>query len=387
MNATNITRTATQGLAVDTVQPARAGLTMLKVSAPEADEARTDGEVLIQHAEQVRKRRTFKRLAAICGALLGTALIAYASYRWWQHSIAWVGTDNAYVEGRIHQISARVAGTVLHVLADENQTVAAGTAIARLDKTDFELKRQQATAQLAQAQAQLKQAAAQDAQARAQVSRERSRMAKAEHDLNRASSLYHGSGGAISKQEFEDAQTTCDVANATVAAADSTHEAAVALGAAAQAQVEVAETNLRDAEQQLSYTEIPAPATGRIGKRNIETGNRVQPGQALFALVEPESWIVANFKETQLARIKPGQTAEVRLDAFPGRTFAGRVDSVAPASGAQFALLPPDNATGNFTRIVQRVPVKIVLEAASVGDLKDGIVPGMSGIVEIKVRE
>ncbi len=134
-------------------------------------------------------------------------------------------------------------------------------------------------------------------------------------------------------------------------------------------------------------TEIVAPAAGRIGKKNLETGNRVMPGQALLALVQPDVWVAANFKETQLDHVRPAQLVRLRVDAFPGRVFAGRVDSLSPASGAQFALLPPDNATGNFTKIVQRVPVKVVLDGQRASDCEGRLVPGMSAIVEIRIRE
>ncbi|HYG36644.1 MAG TPA: HlyD family secretion protein, partial [Clostridia bacterium] len=187
--------------------------------------------------------------------------------------------------------------------------------------------------------------------------------------------------------EFDQAQAQSDAAEAAVQAAQSGLESANALAVAAQAQEKVAQANLQDAELQLSYTDILAPTAGRVGKKNLETGNRVQPGQALLALVQPEVWLTANFKETQLAHVRPGQMAEIRLDAFPDRIFSGRVESLSPASGSQFALLPPDNATGNFTRIVQRIPVKIVIEQPNLGEFEGRIVPGMSGVVKIKVRD
>ena len=235
--------------------------------------------------------------------------------------------------------------------------------IARLDARDFEVKRQQAQGQVAQAQAQLQQAKAQIAQARAQVVRAQAQATKAQQDFERAKALFQGGAGAISKQEFDAAQAEADASQAALRAAESGLTSAEALAGAAQAQQEVARANLKEAELQLSYTEIQAPAGGRIGRKNLETGNRVQPGQALLALVQPDVWVVANFKETQLAHLKAGQTVRLRVDAFPGRVFTGRVESLAPASGAQFALLPPDNATGNFTKIVQRVPVRLFLTA------------------------
>ena len=194
--------------------------------------------------------------------------------------------------------------------------------------------------------------------------------------------------GAISRQEFDAAQALADAAQAALQAARSALQSAeAAAAAAAGAGARSPRRIVKEAELQLSYTEILAPAAGRIGKKNLETGNRVQPGQALLALVQPDVWVAANFKETQLARLKPGQPVRLRVDAFPGRIFTGQVESLAPASGAQFALLPPDNATGNFTKIVQRVPVKIAFDSQSTGDCEGRIVPGMSAVVQIKVRE
>ena len=324
-------------------------------------------------------------LALLVSAVTATA--AWSAYRWLDHIRTWVRTDNAYVAAHVHQVSSRVAGTVSEVLVQENDVVEAGKVVARLDARDFEIRQQQAQAQVAQAQAHLQQAEAQVAQARAQVTCEQARATKAQQDLDRATALAQGSNGAISRQEFDAARAAADASKAALEVAGSGLQSAEAATAASRAQQQAAQANLKDAELQLSYTEILAPAAGRIGKKNLETGNRVQPGQALLALVQPDVWVVANFKETQLARLKPGQPVRLRVDAFPGRAFAGRVESLAPASGAQFALLPPDNATGNFTKIVQRVPVKIALDRQDAGDCEGRILPGMSTVVEVKVRE
>jgi membrane fusion protein (multidrug efflux system) len=155
---------------------------------------------------------------------------------------------------------------------------------------------------------------------------------------------------------------------------------------ATQAQVDVAEAALRVAQQQLSYTTLYAPAPGRIGRRSVEVGQRVAPAQPLLALVQDGLWIVANFKETQVDRIKPGQAVEVRVDTYRGKVFSARVDSISPASGAMFALLPPENASGNFTKVVQRIPVKIVFDPDALAGYEDLLVPGMSVIVKVKVQ-
>ncbi len=151
-----------------------------------------------------------------------------------------------------------------------------------------------------------------------------------------------------------------------------------------EAAISQAEASVKDANLQLSYTNIFAPSTGRVGRKTIEVGQRVQPGGALMSIVENDYWIVANFKETQLKAMKPGQKVEIKLDPFGNHTFIGYVDSFSPASGAQFALLPPDNATGNFTKIVQRIPVKIIFDHNSIKGYESRITPGMSAVVSVE---
>ena len=296
-------------------------------------------------------------------------------------------TDNAYLAAHIHSISPRVAGTVKEVLVEENQPVEAGSVLARLDPRDLEVHRQQAQAQVAQADAQLQEAIARIAQAQAQVIREQAHATKAANDLLRANSLFGQGSGAISKQELDLARADAQAAEAALQGAESASDSATASAAAARAMKQAAEANLREAELQLSYAEILAPAAGRIGKRNLETGNHVQPGQPVLALVQSDIWVTANFKETQLTRLKPGRPVQVRVDAFPGHVFCGTVESLSPGSGAQFALLPPENATGNFTKIVQRVPVRIGLDRASLEGLDGLLVPGMSATVEVRVND
>ena len=155
----------------------------------------------------------------------------------------------------------------------------------------------------------------------------------------------------------------------------------------ARAAVDVAEDAVRQAKLNLSYTQIVAPASGRIGKKTLEVGQRVQAGEPLMSVVNPQVWVVANYKETQLERMRPGQPVDVHVDAFPNHRFTGHVNSFSPASGAQFALLPPENATGNFTKIVQRIPVKILLDPRALQGYEDLLMPGMSTVVSVKVSE
>ena len=155
---------------------------------------------------------------------------------------------------------------------------------------------------------------------------------------------------------------------------------------AALAAIAQADAQLKNAQLQLSYTDITAPANGRVGNKTVQVGQRVQPGQTLMSLVEQDPWVVANFKETQLEKMQPGQLVEIKIDSLHSQTFLGKVNSFAPASGARFALLPPDNATGNFTKIVQRVPVKIVFDPQSIRGYESKIAPGMSAVITVTLH-
>ena len=147
-----------------------------------------------------------------------------------------------------------------------------------------------------------------------------------------------------------------------------------------------AQAALDDAKLQLSYTSVVSPVNGTVGSKTVEAGQRLQPGQPLLAVVEPDIWVVANYKETQLDHMREGQAVEIKLDSFPDKVFHGHLQSISPASGAQFSLLPPDNATGNFVKIVQRVPVKIIFDADSIRGYEKRIAPGLSAVVTVRVR-
>ncbi len=344
--------------------------------------------------------------------VLSVALIF--GIRAWLHGLAWVSTDNAYIHSHIHQISPRLSGTVEKVLVLENDAVEEGQTLVLLDSRDAEIKLEsaraavhQAEAGISHAEAQYQEALAKKAQseaiillAAAQVKREEASVAKVEADFQRAQTLRKAGNGAISQADLDAARLAYDSAAATMeavkagvrAAQASASSAAASLDAAlsskssAEAQKNTADIALRDADLQLSYTKVTSPVKGKIGKKNVEPGNRVQAGQALMGIVEPKVWVVANFKETQLGRLAIGQPAVLKVDAFPDKEFSGHVESFSPASGAQFALLPPDNATGNFTKVVQRVPVKIALDLESLRGYEGRIVPGMSVEAEVETK-
>jgi membrane fusion protein (multidrug efflux system) len=340
-------------------------------------------------------RRVLGVVALIALAALG------AGGRMWYRSHYFVETENAYVSGHVHPVSARIPGVVTRVLVDDNQLVKAGDVIAELDPADQRVKIEQIQAQIAsveqqiaQADANVQQVRAQAAAAAAQVAQAQAQLVRAKQDAARFGQLYNDQMKAVSKAELDAAVAARASASADVAARrDSANAALAQIGAAnaardvLKAQVKVLQAQLKDAQLQLGYNQIVAPVSGRIGKRSVEVGARVQAGQQLAAIVEDKVWVTANFKETQLPGVQPGQQVNVTVDALPGQELAGRVDSFSPASGNQFALLPADNATGNFTKIVQRVPVKITLDPADLKKYAGRLVPGMSSVVEIDLRQ
>ncbi|MHA4867535.1 HlyD family secretion protein [Duganella sp. PWIR1] len=340
------------------------------------------------------------RRVLVVAAIVALAALA-AGGRMWYRSHFYVETENAYVAGHVHPVSTRIAGVVTKVLIDDNQLVKEGDVIAELDPFDQGVKVEQIQAQIASVQQQVLQSDAQVAQvqaqasaAAAQVAQSEAQLVRAKQDADRYGQLYNSQMKAVSKAELDAAVAARAGATADVAARKDSATAAKAQIASAKsarevlnAQISVLQVQLKDAKQQMAYNKVLAPVSGRIGKRTVEVGQRVQPGQQLTAIVQENVWLTANFKETQLANMKIGQEVKVTIDAIPGKELVGKVDSFSPASGAQFALLPADNATGNFTKIVQRVPVKVVFKPEDVKALSGRLVPGMSAIAEVAINQ
>lgn len=270
----------------------------------------------------------------------GAAVLLLALGAWWLARTPSVSTDDAFVEAHVIPVSAKVAGHVARVLVDDNRVVKAGEPLVELDDRDIRTRLDQA---------------------RAQVAADRAQAAKTAADLSRAKALLERD--EASRQDVDHAQAASDAA----AAAVSRSEAA-----------------LRQAELDLSYTKVAAPEGGVVTRKAVEPGAYVSVGQAMLAVVPEESWVVANFKETQLTRMRPGQRAEVRVDAYPDKVLRGRVDSIQDGTGARFSLLPAENASGNFVKVVQRVPVKIVLEDGLDGGRR--LAPGMSVEAEVELK-
>jgi membrane fusion protein (multidrug efflux system) len=347
----------------------------------------------------VPPRRPRRRLLFIVGLLALGALWAFG--RMWWHSHHTVETDNAYLSGHVHPVAARSAGIVSKVLLADNSEVRQGDVLVELDPTDQNLKIEQIEAQiqasrqqLAESDAQAAQAKAQHVGAMAQVAQAEAQVRRARQDAERLHQLHSIQMKAVSQAEVDAADSALAIAQAdlrarregNLRAAQAQLDAAHSAKEVIKAQIDVLNVQLKDARQQLAYLRVLAPSAGRVGGRAVEIGARVQPGQQLASIVEDDVWVTANFKETQLAVLRPGQPAKVRIDAIPGSELTGKVESFSPATGAQFALLPPDNATGNFNKIVQRVPVKIVLDARDMQPLKGRLAAGMSVVVEVEAQ-
>jgi membrane fusion protein (multidrug efflux system) len=405
---------------------------------------------------------------------VGMIVLAYAGYRWYE-SRAFVSTDDAYVEGTITSISAKVPGHVSELFVHDNQPVKKGDLLLRIDPRDYQARRNQAasavataeagvrsarsevplarddtSAQIDQARAALEaaQVAVRSAEAAVEEARARLEAKRAATDAMRAEVVGAESaarnagrerermerlvkGGFVAQRDFDTADSAMETATAALDATRRRHvqaerevqqteaelktrrlaveqahqrvaEARAALARSesgrhtveikgaevsrAEARLKEAQADLAHADLQLQYTEVRSPLDGIVSKRTVERGQVVQMGQPLLAIVPlHDVWVVANFKETQLGRVRPGQKAEITVDSYPGQTFKGTVHSISAGTGARFSLLPPENATGNWVKVVQRIPVKILLEDGASGNPQP-LRAGMSVFATIRVE-
>jgi membrane fusion protein (multidrug efflux system) len=300
-----------------------------------------------------------------------------------QFKLTHAETDDAFLTSNVHLVNAHVGGTVSEVLVEPNSEVKKGQVLFRLDPRDHEAKVRQAEAQLAQSTAMLNFTKAEIDQARAKIDAAQAQATKAENDFTRAQELSRTK--VVSAQDVDTARATVDSARANLVSAKATAVGMESGLKLAEAALENSRTALENAKLQLSYNTITSPVDGRASKRSVELGAYAQPGQTLIAVVEPYVWIEANFKETQVAKMRAGQRAEITIDAIPGRTFTGYVESFSPASGSTFAMLPPDNATGNFTKVVQRLPVRVRFDEESVKGYEERLRAGLSAVVAVGV--
>jgi membrane fusion protein (multidrug efflux system) len=332
--------------------------------------------------------------AAAVAALAGGAY--YGSY-WWTVGRFLVSTDDAYVRADLSVISAKVAGNITAVPIKENAAVQPGDTLAQIDDRDYKIAVEAARNKLGTQEATIQrlrqQALAQGAlidQAKAQVLSTKASLVRATADFDRAQTLAKQEFG--SQQRLDQARADRDQAHASVKASEAAQASTEANLAVLNAQVREAEgvraelqTSLDKALLDLSYTTVKAAFAGIVGNKAVQVGQYVQPGTRLLALVPPDTaYVEANYKETQLDHIRPGQPADVAVDAADGRVYHGIVESIAPASGSQYSLLPPENATGNFTKIVQRVPVRIRVNGDAIreGTLR----PGLSVVTSVNTK-
>ena len=362
------------------------------------------------HPIEENKTPFFRRRPVVIGAAIVLVLaIAYAASIFF-HSLTHESTDDAFIDAHIVSIASKISGKISAVKVSDNQVVKKGQVLLEIDPRDIEATVAQKQAALEVAKARLENARMSAEQAEAHVNTllaayasvqasTKSAAAETEKvrgDLARNSDLV--ASGAISRQDFQHSKSDTASSEATLDSKEKQLQAAAAYAVegkkeagsaqaqagAARAEVAEAQAELHQVELQKSYTEITAPEAGRVTNKSIEPGNYVQVGQPLFAIVSPHVWVTANFKETQLTKMRPGQPAEVEVDAYPSRALHGHVDSIQAGSGARFSLLPPENATGNFVKVVQRVPVKIVLDEQP--NVQQVLGPGMSAGPDVKVK-
>jgi membrane fusion protein, multidrug efflux system len=366
------------------------------------EETRTD-ESKPNNNKHKKLSLTVLAIVIIIGAV---TLFLYLRYK-----ATHITTDDAFIEGRVHTIGARIKGAVKGVYVSDNQLVKQGDLLAAIDSADYDVKVEQASSGVKAETARLYEAEARIAVSKTQITEidasietlranlelQEASFRQTEKDRDRAENLYKS--GTIAKERYEKASTAYTVAFAQVKAAREqlkqaekaldTQRAIVKQSEAVKVSqisaIREKEARLHEAHLNAGYTKIYAPSGGYITRKSVERGNQIDVGQPLMAVVSLDDiWVTANYKETQLAKVRPGQKVSFRVDAFPEKKFNGKVESIMSGTGAVFSLFPPENATGNYVKVVQRIPVKIVLDANT--DKEHVLRIGMSVVPTILVE-
>ncbi len=361
----------------------------MSASAPTASVITRDITVPPNAIAGQRTGRTAKRLLLAAAALGIVAGASVYGYDWWTAGRFQVETDDAYVAADSVIVSPKIAGYVAQVLVQDNQPVRAGDVLARIDDRDYRTALDQARADVAAARAdivnlqqEIEQQTLTVAQAGSLVAADQAAVVFSEQQLRRYAELARTGAGTVQQAQqyqadIQEKQATLAHDQAGIGVALKQTDVLRAQLAKAQATLAQRQAVEHQAELNLSYTTITAPIDGTVGVRTLRVGQYVQAGTQLMALVPLAAvYVTANYKETQLTDVRPGQPVSIGVDMFPGAVVHGHVDSIAPAAGQEFSLLPPDNATGNFTKIVQRIPVRIVIDAHD--PLAGLLRPGMS---------
>ncbi len=330
-------------------------------------------DIKTEQTEEKNKLHT-KRYWVILLGIIALVVVGFIVYEFTKYQ----STDDAYVETTTVSVSPKVSGQIVKVLVEDNQKVKAGDVVAVIDKIDYEVKLQQATAQY-------ERALLNQQNAHANLNAANSEIDLAKKDLERYQNLY--AAGAVSKQTLDKAVTNLEsvqarqtTAEQSIFSQDPSKSAKVA-----DAELNVLKAQKRAAELALEYTDVLAPIDGTVSNKKVEVGMMVQPGTPLFVIVPNDVWVVANYKETQIRGMKKGMPVEIKIDTYPGKVFKGEIDSIQRSSGAKASLFPPENAVGSFVKIVQRIPVKIVF-TEKIDQNEYPIIPGMSVVPKIKTK-
>ncbi len=324
--------------------------------------------------EEVQSEKNNKKMPL--WLIITIAVVVLGAVVYFVHdALKFQSTDDAYVETTTVSVAPKVSGEVVEVLVTDNQYVREGDVVARIDDVDYKIKLEQATAAYEKTLLNQK-------NAKATFNARQTDIDVAKKDLERYKSLYEK--GAVSKQTLDNAQARYDSALAGHTTAEQ--------GLLSDKKDRVADADLKSvkaqkdwAEQQLKYTEIVAPQSGFVTSRRVEKGMFAQVGSPLFVIVPDNVWVVANFKENQLTNMKEGQPVDIKIDTYPNKVFKGQIDSIQRSSGAKSSLFPPENAVGSFVKIVQRIPVKIVI-TEDYDREQYKVIPGMSVVPKVKVR-
>jgi membrane fusion protein (multidrug efflux system) len=300
-----------------------------------------------------------KKAFLIVGVVVLVGLIAgyfYSGYR-----RTHVSTDDAFIDGNIHTIAAKINGTVKEISVTDNQPVNKGDLLLEIDPADYSARLREASSSVGAEKAKLDEAETRIAAARANLELQRANLKLAEIEKTRSENLYQKE--VLPRDRYDRAMTAYEVAVAQVKAAEEQLRSAESQKLTQVSTIKQKEATATLAELNYQYTKIYAPVDGYVTKKSAQIGNQIQPGQPLMAVVGlNDIWVTANFKETQMENIRPGQSVKIEVDSYPGKVFRGKVDSIMAGTGVTFSLFPAENATGNYVKVVQRIPVKIVFE-------------------------
>lgn len=309
--------------------------------------------------ERTNNNERKKKALRVFGIVLSVGVVIGFFYA--QYKKTHISTDDAFIEGNIHTVSSKVSGTVKAVYVTDNQAVKQGDLLIEIDPSDYKVKLMEASSSLSAEKARLLEVETRIEAAKANLELQKANLRLAEVEKKRAEDLY--AQEVISRDRYDKALTAYEIAVAQVKAAEEQLRQAESQRVTQSSTIRQKQATAALAELYYQYTRIYAPADGYVTRKAVQLGNHVQPGQPLMAVVSLDDiWVVANFKETQIGRIRPGQQVKIKVDGYPGRVFMGKVDSIMAGTGVAFSLFPAENATGNYVKVVQRIPVKIVFD-------------------------